>query len=150
MRHLHARQMADQHPVRMQRALGRSRRAGRIDHHRRLVGIGVARVQLRYLAQHHGIEAEHIPVRSVGRDDQRQARHVTPDRGQLGDPGRVGDEGPRARILEPVTQRVGAEQGGERQRDGADLVNRHMRDRHRRPLRQEDRDAVPCADAPPH
>ena len=59
---------------------------------------------------------------------------------------RVGDQRRRAEILEPIRDRLDAEQHRQRQCDGAELVDRDMAGSDRRPLRQQDGDAVAALD----
>ena len=63
------------------------------------------------------------------------------------EPLRVGDQRPGAGILQPVGDRVDAEQHRERQRDGAELVDGDVDRRDLRRLRQQDRDAVAARNA---
>src|ERR1051325_625329 len=62
----------------------------------------------------------------VERDDERERRQLRTDRGDLGEAGGVADERLHAGILQPVAQRIDAEQARQRQRDGAELVDRDV------------------------
>jgi hypothetical protein len=66
MRKLHARQMTEQHAMRVERTLGLPRRARRVDHHRRIIrrrgdGFECPCASLEKL-----FEAERKPVRAIG------------------------------------------------------------------------------------
>ena len=54
----------------------------------------------------------------------------------------VHDRHPRLAVVEPVLERLGAEQHRQRHRHRAELVDRHVRDRRFEALRQQNRDPV--------
>src|ERR1051325_8955252 len=65
------------------------------------------------------------PARETRRGG-RERRQLRTDRGDLGEAGGVADERLHAGILQPVAQRIDAEQARQRQRDGAELVDRDV------------------------
>ena len=141
MRQLDARQVPEQDAMGMQRALRLAGGAGGVDHHRRIVGRGIDRREIGRGAR------QQIGKAIVDRHDAGKFRHLAAHAVELGEPLRVGDERLGAGILQAVGQRIGAEQDGDRQRDGAELVDRDMRGGDFRHLRQHDGDAVAARDA---
>ena len=147
MRQLDARQMAEQHAVAVQRALGRPGGAGRVDHHRRIVRPGCDRREGRGSPRDRLGETACAVVRSVGREHEAKLGKVFADLGDLRRALGVGHHRLGAGILQPVGQSIDAEQHRERQRDGAELVDGDVGDDDFRHLRQENRDAVAARDA---
>ena len=76
---------------------------------------------------------------AVDDEDRREIGKAVRHLGQIF---AVGDQGPGAAVGEPVLERVGTELGEERQRHGAELVDREMRDRRFRALRQQHADPI--------
>ena len=111
---LHPRQVAREHPVPVQRALGRARGAGGVDQDRRIVRPGLhqgkrpaarpRRAQV--LAVRGCLHAQDVPQHGQRVPQPRQRRR----------PGRIGDRRRGARAAEPVHQRLRPEQPRERQR----------------------------------
>ena len=91
------------------------------------------------------MEAERAVGRAIDRQDQLQARQFGAH--DLGEALHVGDQRLGAGILQPVGDRLGAEQHGERQRDGAELVDRDVDRGDLGRLRQQDGDPVAGPDA---
>jgi hypothetical protein len=139
--------VADQHAMGMQRALGRAGRAGRVDHQRRIVGGRVDRREIGRRARDGAMEVERALPGAVERQDQLQLGQLVAKRDDLAEPLRIGDQRPRACVLQAIRDRVRPEQHGERQRDRAELVDRDMNRRDLRSLRQQDGDAVAARDA---
>lgn len=107
LRHLYARQMAEQDAMGMQSAFRLTRGAGGVDDHGRIVGPriggGVAVGGLCHL----GFEIE--MASAADDEDLAQVRQRAADRFDLVDVLRVGDENARAAVAEAVLQRLGAE-----------------------------------------
>ena len=147
MRQLDAGQVADQHAMRVQRAFGLAGGAGGVDHHRRIVGGGIDGRELRRRPRQQFGKAAGAVAFAVDRQHAVKIRHFAANAVELGEPLRVGQQRPGAGILQAIGQRIRAEQHGDRQGDGAELVDRDMRGRHFRRLRQHDGDAVAALDA---
>ena len=132
----------------VQRALRLAGGAGGVDHHRRIVGGGVDRREIGRGARQQVGESSPAPSPAPSSDStQAELRHLAANLVELGEALRVGDQRLGAGILQPVGQRIGPEQHRERQRDGAELVDRDMGGGDFRRLRQQDRDAVAARDA---
>ena len=129
----------------VQRAFRRSRRAGRVDHHSRIVRAGETRREIGGGALQRLLEAYRAIARPIDRQNQLQARQFAAH--GLGKTVRVGDQRLGAGVLQSIGDRLGAEQHGERQRDGAELVDRDVDRGDLGRLRQQDRDAVAGRDA---
>ena len=142
VRHLHAGQMSEQHPVRVQGPFRRAGRSRSVDHQRRIVGGGVGRREGRACARERLGPADRVMRRTVDRDHDAQLGQISADPRELGKPRRVRDERPRAGVAQAIAERIDAEQGGERHGDGAELVDGDMRGRRCRTLGQQDRDAI--------
>ena len=126
VRHLDAGQVTEQHAMGMQRALRRPGGAGGVDHHRRIVRRGRDRREVGRSARD-GLVRDRARPRPARRSTApARGRQVAADLGELGEPRRVGDDGLRAGVLQPVAQRVDAEQDRERHRDRAELVDRDV------------------------
>ena len=147
MRHFDARQVAEQHAMRVQRALRRTGGAGGVDHHRRIVGERVFRRECvgRLLQQR--VESERAVGLAVDRHDQRQTGSAVAEPIELCQALRIGDQHLGAGILQPVGERFRPEQQRERQRHRRKLVDRDMRGHGLGRLRQQDRDPVAALDA---
>lgn len=146
--HLEAGHMAEQHAVAVQRALRRARRAGRIDHHGRIVGAAVDGGEGAGVPGKKIMEILRVGIaRRLGRDDDVERRQVLPDGLQAFEAEAVGDDGLRLGILQPEGKGIGAEEQGQRQGDGAALVDRDMGDHRLEALRQQDRHPIAPADA---
>ena len=125
---LHARNMADQHPMGMQRALGRPRRAGGEDHHRRIFqpaddlerGIGKSVDQR--------LERGVVARFAVSDHEAHEIGQIGADGSDLAGTGLGGDQQLRARGLQPVAERLDPEEQRQRHGDGAHLVERDMGD----------------------
>ena len=87
---------------------------------------------------------------AAGDDDVAQFRNVLADWFELLDALGLEQNRLGGAVVEPVHQRVGAEQLGNRQRNRADTIEAHVRDRGLRPLRQMHRDHVSPLDSQPH
>jgi hypothetical protein len=144
--HLHAGQVAEQHAVAVQRALGRAGRAGGEDHHRRIVGTGILGVNSDAHRPRAGGNRRPRP-RPVDGDQQFEQRQPRRQPGHLRKPGRIRDHGLGARRVQPVFQRFDAEEQRQRHRDRAELVDRHMGDGRLEGLRQEQRHPVAAHNA---
>ena len=83
---------------------------------------------------------------AVDHDDGFQFRQASADHVDLGEAGRIGDDRPDPCRLQPVFERLDAEQQRQRHGNGAELVDGDMGDGRLEALRQEQRDAV----AAPH
>ena len=138
--HLDARQMADQGRLRQERALRRPGGARGIDQDRRVGGGGVFRLEMAASARHQRIECQ-IAARPDG-DDPLQRRKVGAQARQQARALRIRDHQPRAGILQPVAQGIGAEELEERQRAGAKLLNGDMGGGGLRALREQNADPV--------
>ena len=118
---------------------------------RRIVGRGRDRREIGRGARERLGKAERAVARPIDRQDQLEAGERValraPDLGDLGEPLRVGEQRLGAGILQPIGERIGAEQHRQRQRDGAELVDRDVDRRDLGRLRQQDRDAVAALDA---
>ena len=137
LRQRHARQVPRQHPVAVQRALGRAGGAGGVDEQGRVVGPRIDRLEAV------GGPLDHVP--EVLRDHGRERRQV--ERGNLPAAFRVGDERLRAGMAEPVGQRFLAEKREERQRHRAELVGGEMGKPGLDALPQQHRHPVAAPDA---
>ena len=135
MADLDPRQMAGQHPVAVQRPLGRAGGARGVDQHRRILGPGVA-----------GGERAVIKRQRLGHDLHAAAGQPDPQRVGAG---RVGNHQPHPGVNQPGDQRIGAEQGEQRDRDRPQLPDRDMRRRRPRALRAQHPDPVARPDPLP-
>ena len=145
----HARHVAGQHAVAVQRALRLARRPGRVDHQggglgQRVEGGEEPRLALRDLA-----EAQHGTVAPVDRHHGPQRRRGWADRGDLGRTGGVRDGQRHARIGEAMGQRLRAEHRRQRQHDRAEPVDGALRHERVGALGEEQSHAVAGRDAEP-
>ena len=140
-------EVACQDPMGVQRSLGLTRGARRIDHQGGIFGQGLDRVEVVRLSRQEIVEAEHGSVASVDRDHGFKRGRAGPDRGDLGGSGRIRDHEPDGRVGEPIRERIGAEDGRQRQHDRAELIGRNLGHDHRGALGQEHSDAVTRSDA---
>ena len=108
VRELHARQVAEQDTMAMQRTLGLARRAGCIDHHGRIIGARGHGLELGARGFQNRIETQRRSIRSIGRDDDLERRQVSADLDQLGNAARIGDNCANASIPQSIVQRVNA------------------------------------------
>jgi hypothetical protein len=83
VRHLHAGEVSEQHPMAVQRPLRRPRRARGVDHHGGIVGRGVDGREVRACALHDLRQPLGGAVRAVGRDRDLEGRHVGADLREL-------------------------------------------------------------------
>ena len=142
MHHLDIGEMAEQHAMRMQRALGISGRARGIDDDGGIVARGVDHGEVvgrlldlapeRFCAA--ACVADHIDI--------LQVRQPIANFRQLLKTAFVGDDGLGAGVLKAELQRVLAEQREQRHRDETGTERGQMRDRQFQRLRQEHRDAI--------
>ena len=146
VRQLHPGQVPEQHAVGMQRALRLSGGARRVDDQRRVVLCRIGRREMVAGALQGRPEQPVSPAIAVDHQDCRELRQAAR---HLREVFAVGNEGPGAAVGEAMLERVGAELDKEGHRHGAQLVDRQMRDRGLRPLRQEDPDPVAGPDAEP-
>ena len=140
--HLDIGEMAEQHAMRMQRALGISGRARGIDDDGGIVARGVDHGEVvgrlldlapeRFCAA--ACVADHIDI--------LQVRQPIANFRQLLKTAFVGDDGLGAGVLKAELQRVLAEQREQRHRDETGTERGQMRDRQFQRLRQEHRDAI--------
>ncbi len=93
------------------------------------------------------MQAERAVARPVDREHERKPRQLAADFGKLGEALCIGDDGFHTGVLQPVAQRIDAEQDRKRHRDRAELVDRDMPGGRLRRLRQQHRDAVAARDA---
>jgi hypothetical protein len=100
MRKLDARQVPEQDAVRMQRALGRTGRARRVDHQRRIIGRCVGRRESRRRTRERLEQAFGAVVGTVDREHQR--RQCVTDAAELREALRVGDQRARAGIRKAI------------------------------------------------
>ena len=140
---LDPRQMRQQDPVGMQRPLWVAGGARRIDQDRRIVGKGRVNVEFHPLRVAEIVEGERV-FAAIDRDHELQVRQAVTDSGQLCSTFTVSDDGTGAGIAQPVQQRVFPEQGEQRDRHAAHLVDRDMGRRCFERLRQQH--ANPVAD----
>ena len=146
VRQLESGEVAEQAPVGVQRALGRSGGARGVDEQGRIVG---ARVGRRERIARSIDEVPEAPGLAVARHDVLQIVEVGADGfDQIAAAG-VDHERAGAAVGEPEGERVGAEQHRERQRDRAELVHRDVGDSGLDALGQDDADPVPAPDAEP-
>ena len=135
-------QVAEQALLRHQRAFRRAGRPAGVDEDRR---IGGARGHRRELVR--GLLQQPVPVeqprlaRAGDADRVAQAGQAVADRREVRQRCRIDDGDQAFRILQPVFERLGAEQERQRNRDGAQLIAGDVGDRGFGPLRQHDRDA---------
>ncbi|MNI68281.1 hypothetical protein D3C73_1239650 [compost metagenome] len=137
MRHLHARQVAQQDAVRVQRALGLARGARRVDDHGRIVGGRVHRgVVVRLLGQ--GRVKRHGAFLAVAVDaiHDLQVRQAGAYLAQFSAPFRVRHQRHRAAVGQAELDGVHAKQREQRYRHRAHLVDSNMGDRGFGRLRQ--------------
>lgn len=128
MGELHARNMAGQDAVAMQRAFGWPRRSRREDHQRRIIRTGFGDVEDRGMAIHQFGESSRIGTRPINADDMLQRRQASADLPDAFETEAIGDDGRGTCRLQPVFQRLDAEEQRQWQRDRAGLVDRHMCD----------------------
>jgi hypothetical protein len=124
----------------MHRALRLTGRAGGVDHKRRVIGCGGHRREVGGGARQRGMEIERAILPPVERQHDLHARRF--DAGKLGQSVRVGDQRPGAGVLQSIGDRIHAEQGRERERDAAELVDRNVDRGDLRRLRQQNGDPV--------
>ena len=132
MRELEPGQVAGEDPVAVERALGRPRRAGRVDEERR-------RLRRRRGRLERGRRGREQPVEVAVDVDQGavEAERLHPLQRLA-----LAEHDPRLRVAQPDVECVRAERGAERHGDRAELVGRDVRDRGLGALREHDRDAV--------
>ena len=100
--HLDARQVTEQNPVGMQRALGRAGCARRINHHRRIVGGGYFRREVRRGARQRVMKSASTVGRAVDRENKTYSARSVADLCELGQTLCIGDQRLGARILQAV------------------------------------------------
>ena len=147
VRQLDAGQVPDQDAMGVQRAFGLAGGARRVDHHRRIVGGRFDGGEIGRGPRQQIGKAPGAIAGAVDRQHARELRRLAADAGELGKTLRVGQQRLRAGILQAVGQRIGAEQHRDRQRHGAEFVDRDMGGHDFRRLRQQDGDAVAARDA---
>ncbi len=96
MRHFDAGLMADQHPVRVQRALGLARGARGVDHQGRIIGDSDLRGECGRSARERLVEGERLVTRAV--DRQHKVRQRVAAIGELGEALGIGNQRPGAGI----------------------------------------------------
>jgi len=131
----------------MQRAFRRPGGAGRIDHQRRVDGRCGNRREVGGGARQHPVEILGAIRRSVDRANEFEIGRDLADDRELGQPLRTSDERPGTGIPQPIGDRLHPEQHGQRQRDGAELVDGDVAHCDGRPLRQQDRDPIAAPNA---
>ena len=147
VRQLDAGHVAEQHAMAVQRALGIAGGARGVDHHRRIVGAGIDRRELRRRARQRFGEIESALTHAVDRQHAGKLGHLGAHLVELGEPGCISQHRPGAGILQAIGERIRTEQDGDGQRHRAELVDRDVRDGDFRRLRHEDGDAVAARDA---
>ena len=148
MKKLHPGDMAQDHPLGVEGPLGRSGGAGGVDNQGRIVGPGPQRGKGRgTLFQ--GFPEVHHPIRglSPGDDEGLQLRQPVLYFQDFREIAVVGDHRPGAAVAQAVFQGLRAEEGEERDGDGADLIHGQMRQGRLRALRQQDPHPVPPVQA---
>ncbi len=148
VRELEAREVSDEGRLRHEGALGRTRRAARVDDDG-----GVLRPRLHAGEAGRGALEQALPRVDAGFARARHADHVR-QRGealahgpQAGEGVGIDDRDLRAAVREPVLERVGPEQEGERHRDRAHLEAGEVGDDRLRALGKDDRHAVAAGHA---
>jgi len=96
MRQLDPRQMAEQHAMRMQRALGLAGGAGGVDHQRRIVRRSLFRREVGRRARNEFVKAERAVAGTIDRQNEFQLRHFAADGRDLFGARGVGDQRRRA------------------------------------------------------
>ncbi len=136
-------EIADQHAVGLQRALGRTRRAARVDQQCRILGMGV-----RWRETSRRLRKQRLPRHDSGFTCTRDADHVL-ERGQLvayrqqiGKRCRIHERHGRLAVLQAVFEGVRSEENRERHCDGADLVAGNVGHHRFRTLGQDDADPL--------
>ena len=147
MRKLDAGKMTDQHTMGVQGAFRRTGRARGIDHQRGVVGRGGDGRELVSRAREHRVKILGAVRRAIDRQHELEVGHGGAGARELFQSLGVGDQRPGAGILQAIGDRLVPEQDRQRQRDRAELVDGDVARRHRRSLRQQDRDPITAPDA---
>ncbi|TAN51940.1 MAG: hypothetical protein EPN19_11665, partial [Betaproteobacteria bacterium] len=137
------RQVADEHAVRVQRALGRAGGAAGVDDERRILraGVGAGEMAARPAEQRLPVVDAGL-ARAAGADHVPQRGKAPTDGEQLRQRRRLDDRDARCGVIHAVFECVRPEQVAERQRDRAHLEDRHVGDRGLGTLRQDEGDAL--------
>ena len=140
-------QVAEQHPLRHERPLGRAGGAAGVDEQRRLRGERIddgeaigGRLQQGFPWLHPGL------ARAGDADHVREQRQAIADSRELGQRGRIDQRGHRFAVLQPVFERVRPEQDRQRHRHRPHLVAGDVGDDGLGSLRQDDADAIAAQD----
>ena len=141
-----ARQMAEQHAMGVQRALGRAGGTGSINHQRAIVGAGQCRREFGARAGKRGMKILGAGRAPVERQYEVDAIARRVGLAEFSQALSVGDQRARAGIFEPISDGLNPEQHGERQRDRAKLVDSDVAQCDRRTLRQQDGDPIAARD----
>ncbi len=147
VRHLHARQVAQQHAVGVERSFRVSRGARCVDDDRGIVRRRVERREIRASADQLGMKVDGAGAAAGNGEHRGEVGQAVADRRELGDADLVGDDGLGAAVRQAEFERILAEEGEERHRDQARLPRRDMGDPRLRRLRQKDREPVAAPQA---
>ena len=147
MHELDTRKVPKQYAVGLERTFRRSGGARRVDHHGGIVGRSRFRLEARGGPLQGCVEIERAVAGAVDREHQREVCKRFTQARELRKSASIGDQGLGTRVRQPVGERIRPEQGRERQRDRAKLVDRDMDRGDLRHLRQHQRDPVSAHDA---
>ena len=142
-----ARQMAGQHAMGVQRALGRAGGARGEDHQRRIVGERIHHVERLAVLRHDRRQVFRVAGGAVRAEDGGEGGQGRADLGEPRQAGGIGDDGLRARSSKPIAQRIDAEERCQRHGDGAELVGGEMADNGLYRLGEKQGDAIAGRDA---
>ena len=138
VRNLDARQMPEQHALRVQRPLRLARGAGRVDDERRVVRAGAHRRELVRSALERLLVVERaVRAPAIDHEHELQVREPVADGVHLGQIHAVGDQRPCTGVLQAEFERVLAEQHEQRDGDQPRLVERDVGDGRFRRLREQ-------------
>jgi hypothetical protein len=114
--------VAEQHPVSVQGALGRSGRAGGVDQDCRIIGARPDGREAVVGARQRRLEINRAGPAAVGREHLLEHRQIGTQLHELVGAGRVGDHRSGTAVGKPKAQRLGPEQAEQRHRDRSELV----------------------------
>ena len=129
--------------MREQRAFRRPGRAAGVDQHGGIVGARDLGRNRAALGSEQGTPVDVAAAFGATHgDDRGEPRAERPRREDVVDRALVDDREPGATVVDPILQRLGPEQHRQRHRDGAEPIDRDVRDGRLDALRHHDRDAV--------